>query len=28
LIDNEKLVFGHFAGMLAIITGVYIANRK
>lgn len=28
LIDHEQLVIGHFIGMVAIIAGVYIANRK
>jgi drug/metabolite transporter (DMT)-like permease len=26
--DGEMLLFGHFLGMLGILTGVYIANRK
>ncbi|MDQ2655792.1 MAG: DMT family transporter, partial [Bacteroidota bacterium] len=28
LFDGEKLYAGHFAGMAAIICGVYLANRK
>jgi drug/metabolite transporter (DMT)-like permease len=28
LFDNEQLLPGHFAGMAAIIAGVYLANRK
>jgi len=28
LIDGEKLLPGHFAGMAAILGGVYLANRK
>lgn len=28
LLDGENLGVGHFAGMLAIIGGVYLANRK
>ncbi len=28
LFDGEKLYVGHFAGMAAIICGVYLANRK
>jgi drug/metabolite transporter (DMT)-like permease len=28
LLDGEKLLPGHFIGMLAIIGGVYLANRK
>jgi len=28
LLDNEELLPGHFAGMIAIIIGVYLANRK
>lgn len=28
LLDGETLVFGHFLGMMAIITGVYMANRR
>lgn len=28
LIDHEQLLIGHFIGMVAIIAGVYIANRK
>lgn len=28
LMDNEELLAGHFVGMVAIIIGVYIANRK
>ncbi len=28
LVDGEKLYVGHFAGMGAIILGVYLANRK
>jgi drug/metabolite transporter (DMT)-like permease len=28
LFDGERLVPGHFIGMLAIIGGVYLANRK
>ena len=28
LFDGESLYFGHFAGMAAIILGVYLANRK
>lgn len=28
LIDGEKLTSGHYLGMIAIIAGVYMANRK
>lgn len=28
LFDGETLFFGHFAGMIAIVGGVYLANRK
>jgi RarD protein len=28
LFDNEQLLIGHFLGMIAIITGVYLANKK
>jgi drug/metabolite transporter (DMT)-like permease len=28
MLDNERLLPGHFAGMVAIIAGVYLANRK
>lgn len=28
LLDGEQLLFGHFIGMLAIIGGVYLANKK
>jgi drug/metabolite transporter (DMT)-like permease len=28
LFDGERLLAGHFIGMLAIIGGVYLANRK
>lgn len=28
LLDGETLTVSHFAGMVAIITGVYLANRK
>ena len=28
LLDQEKLMLGHFVGMAAIIGGVYLANRK
>jgi len=28
LVDNEELLPGHFVGMVAIIIGVYLANRK
>ncbi len=28
LIDGENLLIGHFIGMIAIIAGVYLANRK
>lgn len=28
LLDGEQLVAGHFAGMAAIILGVYLANKK
>ena len=28
VLDGEKLLAGHFLGMIAIITGVYLANRK
>jgi drug/metabolite transporter (DMT)-like permease len=28
LLDNERLVPGHFIGMVAIVAGVYLANRK
>jgi drug/metabolite transporter (DMT)-like permease len=28
LLDGETLVIGHFVGMVAIIIGVYLANRK
>ena len=28
LLDGESLGFGHFIGMGAVITGVYLANRK
>lgn len=28
LLDGEKLVPGHFIGMIAIVGGVYLANRK
>jgi drug/metabolite transporter (DMT)-like permease len=28
MLDGERLAVGHFIGMAAIITGVYLANRK
>jgi drug/metabolite transporter (DMT)-like permease len=28
VLDNEKLVAGHFIGMIAIVGGVYLANRR
>jgi drug/metabolite transporter (DMT)-like permease len=28
LLDGEQLLIGHFIGMVAIITGVYLANKK
>lgn len=28
LLDGEKLVTGHFIGMIAVIGGVYLANKK
>lgn len=28
ILDNERLVAGHFIGMVAIVGGVYLANRK
>lgn len=28
LLDGEQLLVGHFIGMVAIITGVYLANKK
>ncbi len=28
VLDNEKLVAGHIIGMVAIVAGVYLANRK
>lgn len=28
LLDGENLLIGHFIGMILIITGVYLANRK
>lgn len=28
LLDGENLLIGHFIGMVAIITGVYLANKK
>jgi drug/metabolite transporter (DMT)-like permease len=28
LIDGEQLLLGHFIGMVAVITGVYLANKK
>lgn len=28
LLDGEQLVTGHFAGMVAVIGGVYLANKK
>ncbi len=28
LLDGEKLQAGHYIGMAAIISGVYLANRK
>ncbi len=28
VIDGERLFFGHFLGMTAILTGVYVANRR
>jgi drug/metabolite transporter (DMT)-like permease len=28
LLDQEKLMLGHFVGMVAIIGGVYLANRR
>lgn len=28
MLDNEKLVAGHYIGMAAIVAGVYLANRK
>jgi drug/metabolite transporter (DMT)-like permease len=28
LLDGERLLLGHFIGMVAIILGVYLANRK
>jgi drug/metabolite transporter (DMT)-like permease len=28
LLDGEKLGVGHFIGMVAIIGGVYLANKK
>jgi drug/metabolite transporter (DMT)-like permease len=28
VLDNEQLLWGHFVGMIAIIAGVYLANKK
>ncbi len=28
MLDNEKLYFGHYMGMIAIVAGVYLANRR
>jgi hypothetical protein len=28
LLDGEQLVIGHFVGMVAVIGGVYLANKK
>jgi drug/metabolite transporter (DMT)-like permease len=28
LLDGEQLLIGHFIGMVAVITGVYLANKK
>jgi drug/metabolite transporter (DMT)-like permease len=28
LLDGEQLMIGHFVGMVAVIGGVYLANRK
>ena len=28
LLDGEQLLLGHFIGMVAIIGGVYLANKK
>ncbi|MFN7792026.1 MAG: EamA family transporter [Cyclobacteriaceae bacterium] len=28
VLDGEKLYVGHFIGMVAILGGVYLANRK
>ena len=28
LLDGEELFLGHYIGMVAIIGGVYLANRK
>jgi hypothetical protein len=28
ILDGENLVAGHFIGMVAIIGGVYLANKK
>ena len=28
VLDNEKLYAGHYIGMIAIVPGVYLANRR
>jgi hypothetical protein len=28
VLDGEQLFIGHFIGMIAILVGVYLANKK